>query len=81
MNPGNLVRFRPSVVARVDNDHRTANALGIVVSVPAGRSFARVDWLGTWIAAPDGSTVRAVPLANLERIPDPGSRETTPGTP
>lgn len=59
---GDTVKFAPDVVKRA-NDPLWKTARGLVVRVD--RSFAVVDFQGTWIPRDDGETIRSVPLANL----------------
>jgi hypothetical protein len=64
---GDRVRFTSATVRRAGGDEFHALACGSVLSIE--RRFARVDFGSSWIPHESGATVRAVPLANLERVP------------
>ena len=67
-NIGDKVRFTDAVVSRLGHDTTCANARGTVVGW-CGPGAVKVEFGGTWIAREeDGSTVRAVPRRNLERV-------------
>lgn len=62
---GDRVSFALSVLKRTDR--AALRASGVVVG-GCGPNAVRVDWQGTWIANEDGSTIRAVPTANLVKL-------------